>query len=299
MGMDTNKLHVFSVLARTESVRKAAELLRVTPSAVSKTVRALEEDLGLPLIAPLGRGITITPHGRRLASEAGQVLRTLDKLREQLLSENEQAARRPLRIVTFEVFSTYFLGTLDRVEWPKERGLLLHEASPGELERLVEQGVADFGLTYMPIPYPGVDHVKITSIDMGVFKRRGAFARCRQQDLPFVIPINPHNAPPTRIRGLDGWPDDAYERKILFEVTLMESALELCRQGRCAGYFPAFIVQEHNRKYRPQFQLERHPSPYSSRRCFSDVYLVKRRDRAEDADVRLLAKLLRVGTRSD
>ncbi len=296
--MDTNKLHTFSVLARTESVRKAAELLRVTPSAVSKTIRALEEDLGIALVAPLGRGITITSHGRRLALEAGQVLKSLDLLRDQLRTADKTAAAQPLRIATFEVFSTSFLGALDKIGW-KNRGLVLHEALPGELERMVEQGQVDFGITYLPVSYPGVDHIKVTSVEMGVFKRKGTFASCRQEDLPFVVPAQPLNAPATRIRGLDGWPENAYRRKVLHEVTLMESALELCRHGRCAGYFPVFIIQEHNRKHRAQYQLERHPSPYSGRACYSDVYLVKRRDRAEDSDARTLAKLLRVGTRSE
>ena len=59
-----------------------------------------------------------------------------------------------------------------------------------------------------------------------------------------MVPALPITGSPTLVRGLDGWPEDAYERHVKYEVTLMESALELCRQGRVAGYFPRFIVEE-------------------------------------------------------
>jgi DNA-binding transcriptional LysR family regulator len=132
---------------------------------------------------------------------------------------------------------------------------------------------------------------------MGVYKRKGAFPARPQEELPFVVPAFPFSGTPTRVKGLDGWPDDAYRRQVKYEVSLMESALELCRQGKCAGYFPAFVIERHNRKFRDQFSLERHPYGKTFRRCYSDVFLVKRKDRSEDLDARLVSKLVRIGTR--
>src|SRR5262249_27548073 len=97
----------------------------------------------------------------------------------------------------------------------------------------------------------------------------------------------------TRVRGLDGWPEDAYQRKVLHRVTLMESALELCRQGRVAGYFPAFIVREHNKRVHPELRLERRKSPYEGRICRNDVYIVKRKSSEESPRIKRLAKALR------
>jgi DNA-binding transcriptional LysR family regulator len=292
--MDTIKLRYFTVVAQTENIRRAAELLNVTPSALSKSLKSLEDDLDTKLLTPLGRGIMLTGEGRRFADDASRILKDLESLGARLKDERKVQKEKPVRIATFEVFSTYFLRALDKVKWP-ERGLVIHEVVPGELERAVEQGQADLGITYMPIPYKNVEHVKICSIEMGVFKRKGSFTGHEQQDLPFVVPVHPLSGTPTRVRGLDGWPEDAYNRRVLFEVTLMESALELCRQGRSAGYFPSFVVEEHNRKLKSEFALERHPSPYGTLKCFSDVYIVKRKDRSEDALVKLFARMLRVG----
>jgi len=296
--METDKLRYFSVIAQTESVRRASEILKVTPSALSKIVKQLEEELGVTLITPLGRGITLTQEGLELAKKSAEILNSVQQLKSQILFAKEEKRTAPLRIATFEVFSTYFLQALETVDLGN-RNLTLHEVIPGELEQVIDQGKADIGITYMPIPSPNLEHIKITTILMGTYKQRGTFKNVAQEELPFVIPAFPIGGTPTRVKGLDGWPDDAYTRKVKYEVTLLESAMELCRQGKCVGYFPSFVVDRHNRKYRDEYALERHAYGKSVRRCSSDVFIVKRKDRTEDRDVKLISKLVRMGTKME
>lgn len=294
--MDTIKLGYFAVVAQTENIRKAAEILNLTPSALSKTVKQLESELDVKLVTPLGRGITLTNEGKTLALQARQILNSFHQLKDQIKQRTVEKASSPLRIASFEVFSTYFLQVFEDVDL-EERGLVLHEVIPGELEHFVAQEKVDFGITYIPIAHPDVEHIKITSILMGVYKRKDSFPCLPQEELPFVVPVLPLTGTPTRVKGLDGWPDDAYRRKVRYEVTLLESAMELCRQGKCVGYFPSFIVERHNRRYPESFKLERHPYLKRLKRCYSDVFLVKRKDRIEDRDTRFISKLVRIGTR--
>lgn len=296
--MDTDRLSYFSVVAQTESIRKAAEILKLTPSALSKTIKLLEEELEVSLFTPLGRGITLTQEGKELAVHASRILESMSQLKDQIRQVSQEKKTAPLRIATFEVFSTYFLQVFEQVDLGN-RSIVLHEVIPGELEHVIAQGKADYGVTYMPIPHPHLEHVKISSILMGVYKLKGSFKNLSQEELPFVVPVLPVVGAPTRVKGLDGWPDDAYRRKVKYEVTLLESALELCRQGKCVGYFPSFIVDRHNRRYQESFHLERHPYKKNLERCYSDVYLVRRKDRSEDRDTRLVSKLVRMGTRLD
>jgi hypothetical protein len=74
----------------------------------------------------------------------------------------------------------------------------------------------------------------------------------------------------------------------------MESALELVRQGRCAGYFPAFVASEHNKRVREELRLERRKTPYPGRICKADVFIVKRKSFEETDVVKQLAKALRL-----
>jgi DNA-binding transcriptional LysR family regulator len=292
--MNLRRLEYFQVLAQLGNVRRASELLNVTPPALSKSMKVLEDELEAKLWRRDGRRIHLTDAGKRLLRRTPALIHELRSLRDNIATP--MSATTPVRIATFEVFSTYFLSFLERLKWDSHN-LELHEVLPGELERYVAQGEVDYGITYMPMAHAELDFLKVTAIEMGVFTKHGAFEGVEQQDLPFVVPVNPINSAPTRIRGLDGWPDDAYTRKVRHQVTLMESALELCRQGRAAGYFPAFIVDEHNRRVRDEFKLER-------RRCFApqcklrlaDVFLVKRKSDEESQIAKQLAKALRTLT---
>lgn len=287
--MNLRRLEYFMTLAQTGNLHRASEILHVSPPALSKAMKVLEEELDVKLWVRDGRKIILSDSGRVLLKRAPQLIDDLKSLRENLVEDRDKP--QPLRIGTFEVFSTYFLTFLDHLGW--DHSLVLHELLPGEVEKYLIQGEIDFGITYMPVPDPQLDFLKVASIEMGVFTRVGAFKGLPQEELPFVVPVLPLHSAPTRIRGLDGWPDDVYKRKILHHVTLLESALELCRQGRVAGYFPAFIVHEHNKRVAEKYQLERRRC-CPGRLCKNDVFIVKRKSSEESLVIKQLAKAIRL-----
>ncbi len=291
MFMNLKRLEYFTTLATTGSLRRASELLNVSPPAISKAMKVLEDELEANLWVRDGRRMILTDSGKALLKKSPQFIADLKAIKESLHFDEDIV--QPIRIGTFEVFSTYFLVFLDKLNWDSH-ALELHELLPGEVERHVAQGQLDFGITYMPVPDPQLDFLKVTSIEMGVFTRQGAFKGMPQEELPFVVPVMPLQGVPTKMRGLDGWPDDAYQRKVLHRVTLLESALELCRQGRVAGYFPNFIVQEHNKRVSEELRLERRRSPYAGRVCKADVFLVKRKSYEETDIAKQLAKGIRL-----
>jgi len=287
--MNLRRLEYFTVLAQVGNLRRAGEMLRVSPPALSKAMKVLEEEMEAKLWVRDGRRIILTDAGKLLLRKSASLMAELKNLKESLAGTG---ANRSLRIGTFEVFSTYFLTFLREARW-EEHNLELHEFLPGEVEKYCAQGEVDLGITYMPIPDPQLDFLKAASIEMGVFTLKGAFKGVPQKELPFVIPVMPLQGVPTKVRGLDGWPEDSYQRKVVHKVTLLESALELCRQGRVAGYFPVFIVNEHNKRVREELHLERRKSPYPDRKCTHDVYIVKRKSSEETVVVKQLAKALR------
>ncbi len=288
--MDLVKARYFIKIVDTGSMTRAAEVMNVSTSALSKATKILESQLGVDLITYSGKNIVVTDAGQMFAKEARRILRDVDEMEERL--KQKTAPKEQIRIATFEVFSTYFLSVLNELPWG-ERSIVLHDSAPGQIEQAVADNQVDFGITYSPVPLPEVDLLKIISIEMGVFTSAHAFKNVAQSDFPFVIPVGPLMGQPTRMKGLDGWPPDAYERKVKYEVTLMESGLELVRQGRAAGYFPKFVIVEHNRRFRDEFQLVRRRSPYSDRICTTDVYLIKRKSDIEGETLKQIAKQIR------
>ena len=291
--METTRLRHFKAVFEAGSVRKASETLSLTPSALSKSIHALQDSLGLELFQHIGKSLVLTENGKTLSKRLPSILGEIDRLTHELQENTHIKKEKPIRIATFEVFSTYFLAGLDDVGL-FERSLHLYEGDPGEIESAVAEGRVDFGVTYIPEPYPGCEHIKITSIEMGVFAQKNAFLDLPQEKLPYVVPICPLSGTLSKIKGLDGWPSHAYERKIRYRVTLMESALELCRQGKAAGYFPAFVVKLHNKRHKEAYELTRRRYDFSGNKCSCNVYLVKRKECEETRDIKKIAKMLRL-----
>ena len=72
--MTLAQLQSFVLVARHGSVKAAAAELSVTEPAVSVAVAALRKELGDDLFVRSGRGIALTPGGRRLAALANEIL---------------------------------------------------------------------------------------------------------------------------------------------------------------------------------------------------------------------------------
>ena len=77
-----NDLQAFLAVARDRSFTRAAARLEVTPSALSHTIRALEERLGVRLLARTTRNVAPTEAGERL-------MRSIAPLFDQIAAEVE------------------------------------------------------------------------------------------------------------------------------------------------------------------------------------------------------------------
>lgn len=79
-------LAVFEASARHLSFKLAASELNVTPGAVSRQIKAIEEEIGVPLFVRLGSGVMLTSAGEDLYavlasgfSKASEVVRTVKR----------------------------------------------------------------------------------------------------------------------------------------------------------------------------------------------------------------------------
>src|SRR5688500_14179775 len=66
MTADLNMLSVFALVAEERSFRAAADRLDVTRSAVSQSLKRLEESLGIALVQRTTRSVNLTEAGERL-----------------------------------------------------------------------------------------------------------------------------------------------------------------------------------------------------------------------------------------
>src|SRR4051794_8878060 len=82
--METRRLEFLVELARLGSMREVADVLGVTTSTVSQQIAALAQEVGTPLVEPVGRRVRLTPAGRRLADHGITILAAVDVARRDL-----------------------------------------------------------------------------------------------------------------------------------------------------------------------------------------------------------------------
>ena len=106
--MELTQLETFLEAAERGSFRRAAEALFITQPSVSARVRALEEELGVPLFHRMGRGVRLTEMGKAYLPFARQ---SMDSLRQgqDVLESARRASTGVLNMATARAIGTYVL----------------------------------------------------------------------------------------------------------------------------------------------------------------------------------------------
>jgi DNA-binding transcriptional LysR family regulator len=97
----------FEAAARHLSFTKAGEELYLTQSAVSRQIKELEDQLGLPLFQRRHRALSLTDAGQQFYAVAAQVITTMRAATERL--RTQAGKRRPLTVTTTNSFASLWL----------------------------------------------------------------------------------------------------------------------------------------------------------------------------------------------
>ena len=99
-------LEGFEAAARHLSFTKAGEELFLTQSAVSRQIKELEDQLGLPLFHRRHRALVLTDAGQQFYAATAQVLTTMRTATSRLKA---QSGRKPLSVTTTNSFAALWL----------------------------------------------------------------------------------------------------------------------------------------------------------------------------------------------
>lgn len=94
---DYARLKAFIAVAEYRNFKRAAGQLRISPSTLSQTIRALEESLGVRLLNRTTRSVAVTQAGLQLLGQLRPALRAIDRALDEASSFTSQAAG-PLRV---------------------------------------------------------------------------------------------------------------------------------------------------------------------------------------------------------
>jgi DNA-binding transcriptional LysR family regulator len=208
-----NWLPAFRIVAEFQSVHKAAAELAISPSALSRTVKLLEEALGGDLFTRHQTGLSLTPLGTELLSVTRDSMRrvhdclaTKDSLLEQ--------RRGTLTIgVTSAALAVCVGESAIAFATNQDAHLLVRvrEVAPETAQDDLLRGNLDFVVTEHVVSSSDLNCERLGSILFGVYAPLG-HARLREsapkdraalQDEPFVL-----------VEGNDAWGADAKGKRI-------------------------------------------------------------------------------------
>jgi DNA-binding transcriptional LysR family regulator len=153
--MTLAQLQSFVLVARHGSVKAAAAELEVTEPAVSVAVAALRKELGDELFVREGRGIALTPGGRRLAALASEILGLAEQARRSVHDGPGQSRR--IQVVAAGIVSEYIAPLIDAFSARDEALEVTIETLAGDrFSDYLEHRRADIALGPHPGPNPAI-----------------------------------------------------------------------------------------------------------------------------------------------
>ena len=158
MAMSINNLKIFINVADAANITRAAEVLHITQPAVSKAIKALEDELDVTLFYRDKRnGLSLTDTGERILKFARQMTLMEEKLYQTAFMAKNML-EGTLKIATLPYGSVFFLvKTLSefQTKYPQVN-VEITEGSTSEVNRMVQEHAAEFGISL--IPATGFEH---------------------------------------------------------------------------------------------------------------------------------------------
>jgi DNA-binding transcriptional LysR family regulator len=153
MDLDLRKLRYFLAVADRLHFGRAAEDLHIAQPALSRQIRALEQDLGASLFTRNRHGVVLTDAGRQLLADAGPLLASADAVRRRVTVAAHGSRRLAVGFRTgipvipaaqaFEARHPDVVLDVQRIEWDDQAPMLL-------------DGRIDVGYVRLPIDEAGL-----------------------------------------------------------------------------------------------------------------------------------------------
>lgn len=144
--MELRQLRAFAETAEAGSITAAAKVMRLTQPALSRQIKALEEELGVTLFERGAHSVTLTSAGEVLRGETAKLLRFADAMVDKVRAEG---AGEPLRIGYSPSLVSEFLSiAIERFTQihPRVR-ITLHDWSSAEMQTGIANGKLDLMVT--------------------------------------------------------------------------------------------------------------------------------------------------------
>jgi DNA-binding transcriptional LysR family regulator len=246
--MELRHVRAFLILAEELHFGRTAARLHLVQSAVSQTIKALEDEVGAPLFARTKRQVSLTPAGRELLAPARRMLDELDR--------GLTAARRAASGETGRL-SLYFTMMAALTPLPRALARFQREhpdvevtiAPGGSTEQLDALGLGRADIGFMAIKKdvaPFVCEVVEKDTLVAVVPSRHALAKRRSAAMRELvrepqIMLGEASEPKIRAALRRRFAEFGVEANVVLEVEQIETLLAFVAAGLGVALVPGFV----------------------------------------------------------
>jgi DNA-binding transcriptional LysR family regulator len=247
--MELRHLQHFLAVAEEQSFTRAAQRVHIVQSALSTSIRALEDELHAKLFVRGARLVRLTPAGRAFLATARETLRVLDAGRE-TIADIEGLRAGSLSLGTVHSLPAFLdLPSLIARFHALNPGIevRLRQGDSASLLEQVQNGRLD--LAFLPLLDPPddiftaviacEDMVVATTPDHPLAKREGVLLR-ELLNYPFVDFEVGWGTRPLVDRA---FAQAGIQRRTVFDVTDIETLIDLIAQGLGIGLLPRPLAE--------------------------------------------------------
>lgn len=151
--LESTAIRYFREVTLRGSVKQAAESLNIAPSAISRQVQGLEEELAVKLFERGARGMTLTSAGHLLYRYAIESQKKLERVRDQV-EEFGSLQRGHVKIATVEGLLASFLSDFvaDLAEEHPGISIAITAVGSRDVAEMVSRHEVDLGLVFGRAP---------------------------------------------------------------------------------------------------------------------------------------------------
>ena len=150
--MDLRGIRYFVQIAELGSITRAAQHLRVAQPALSRHIHAVEEELGVPLLVRLPRGVRLTTAGRQFLDHCQRIVRELSRAQDELRSGGAVAQGRVILGVSPTTGPLLLPGVVERMRRQcPQISLKVVDGFSNQLYDWLQAGRADVAVLTNPV----------------------------------------------------------------------------------------------------------------------------------------------------
>lgn len=239
--MELTQLKYFLCAAKNQHITKSAEMLHIAQPALTKSIKSLEEELGVPLFAKSGRNIVLTQCGRYFEERLEPLIASLDSLPHEV----RRMAEREGETVRICVQSASMPVTEAVVNFRRE-----HPSVNFQITREMTDGLYDIIVTTkMPSsPLPAGksevinEEIFLAVPDLPEFRGRDSIELAELRDRGFVSLIGSRYL---RVICDRFCHTAGFEPDVIFESDSPDAAKNMIEAGLGVGFWPEYSWGRH------------------------------------------------------